>query len=64
MYDGSLGIITAIAAVKTLKVKGKLDSFPRPIEASLIIPSLDVKLEKENLTSLMDMPEDIYVYKV
>jgi allantoate deiminase len=32
MYDGSLGIIVAIAAVKALNIEGKLDSFPRPVE--------------------------------
>ena len=32
MYDGALGIITAIAAVKALKIKGQLQNFPRPIE--------------------------------
>lgn len=32
MFDGSLGIISAIAAVKALHVSGKLESFPRPIE--------------------------------
>ena len=32
MYDGALGIITAIAAVKALKIKGQLNNFPRPIE--------------------------------
>ncbi|XP_024392183.1 allantoate deiminase 2 [Physcomitrium patens] len=31
-YDGALGIVTAIAAVKVLKVEGKLHQFPRPIE--------------------------------
>lgn len=31
-YDGALGIVTAIAAVKALKVEGKLQQFPRPIE--------------------------------
>lgn len=32
MYDGALGIIVAIAAVKALHVNGDLDTFPRPIE--------------------------------
>ncbi|KAJ7513462.1 hypothetical protein O6H91_23G000700 [Diphasiastrum complanatum] len=31
-YDGALGIVTAIAAVKSLNKKGKLFRFPRPIE--------------------------------
>jgi allantoate deiminase len=31
-YDGALGIVTAIAAVKVLKIEGKLQQFPRPIE--------------------------------
>ncbi|KAG0589288.1 hypothetical protein M758_1G008900 [Ceratodon purpureus] len=31
-YDGALGIVTAIAAVKALKIEGKLQQFPRPIE--------------------------------
>lgn len=31
-YDGALGIVTAIAAVKGLKKEGKLRQFPRPIE--------------------------------
>lgn len=31
-YDGALGIVAAIAAVKALKLEGKLKQFPRPIE--------------------------------
>lgn len=31
-YDGALGIVAAIAAVKALKMEGKLQQFPRPIE--------------------------------
>ncbi|KAH7365903.1 hypothetical protein KP509_18G052300 [Ceratopteris richardii] len=31
-YDGALGIIVAIAAVKSLHVHGLLEKFPRPIE--------------------------------
>lgn len=31
-YDGPLGIVAAIAAVKVLKMEGKLQQFPRPIE--------------------------------
>lgn len=32
LYDGALGIVTAIAAVKALHVSGDSDRFPRPIE--------------------------------
>lgn len=35
-YDGALGIVTAIAAVKALKVEGKLQQFPRPIEVGSV----------------------------
>jgi len=31
-YDGALGIVAAIGAVKVLKLEGKLQQFPRPIE--------------------------------
>lgn len=32
MYDGSLGIICAISALKVLKVTGKLQRLTRPVE--------------------------------
>jgi allantoate deiminase len=32
MYDGTLGIICAISAVKALKISGKLEKLQRPIE--------------------------------
>jgi len=32
MYDGSLGIISAISALKVLKVTGKLQRLTRPVE--------------------------------
>ena len=35
-YDGALGIVTAIAAVKALKIEGKLQLFPRPIEVGSV----------------------------
>lgn len=35
-YDGALGIVTAIAAVKALKIEGKLQQFPRPIEVGSV----------------------------
>uniref|UniRef100_A0A0C9S7V2 allantoate deiminase n=1 Tax=Wollemia nobilis TaxID=56998 RepID=A0A0C9S7V2_9CONI len=31
-YDGSLGIICALAAIKALKMSGKLEKLPRPVE--------------------------------
>lgn len=31
-YDGALSIVAAIGAVKVLKLEGKLQQFPRPIE--------------------------------
>lgn len=38
-YDGALGIVTAIAAVKVLKIEGKLQQFPRPIEVGCLSSS-------------------------
>lgn len=35
-YDGALGIVTAIGAVKALRVDGKLQQFPRPIEVGCL----------------------------
>lgn len=35
-YDGALGIVAAIGAVKALKTEGKLQQFPRPIEVGLL----------------------------
>ncbi|GLJ39369.1 hypothetical protein SUGI_0803960 [Cryptomeria japonica] len=32
MYDGSLGIICALAALKALRISGKLEELPRPVE--------------------------------
>ena len=32
MYDGTLGIICAISAVKALKMSGQLEKLQRPIE--------------------------------
>lgn len=34
MYDGSLGIICAISALKVLKISGKLEKLHRPVEVS------------------------------
>jgi hypothetical protein len=34
-YDGALGILTAIAAVKVLNREGKSHLFPHPIEVCL-----------------------------
>ena len=34
MYDGALGIICAISALKVLKNIGKLDELLRPVEVS------------------------------
>lgn len=34
MFDGSLGIICAVSALKVLKVSGKLGKLSRPVEAS------------------------------
>jgi allantoate deiminase len=32
MYDGALGIVCAISALKVLKVTGKLERLTRPVE--------------------------------
>ncbi|RYR13415.1 hypothetical protein Ahy_B04g070430 isoform E [Arachis hypogaea] len=32
MFDGSLGIVSAISALKALKVNGKLEKLKRPVE--------------------------------
>ena len=40
-YDGALGIVTAIAAVKVLKVEGWLQQFPRPIEVGSVFMASD-----------------------
>ena len=34
IFDGSLGIISALAALKVLNVNGKLGTLKRPIEVS------------------------------
>lgn len=34
IYDGSLGIICAISALKVLKVTGKLQRLTRPVEVT------------------------------
>lgn len=35
-YDGALGILVAIAAVKALQKSGRLGDFPRPIEVKCV----------------------------
>jgi len=36
MFDGSLGIVSAISALKAMHVNGKLEKLKRPVEVSQV----------------------------
>lgn len=44
MYDGTLGVICAISAVKALKISGKLAKLQRPIEVLVSHSSVVIKV--------------------
>eukprot|EP00249_Psilotum_nudum_P021140 c27989_g1_i2 orf=778-2229(+) len=52
MYDGALGIISAIAAVKALRVSNKLNNFPRPIEVIAFSDEEGVRFQSTFLGSM------------
>ncbi|KAH9316274.1 hypothetical protein KI387_024901, partial [Taxus chinensis] len=62
MYDGSLGIICALAAIKALKISGKLEELPRPVEVIAFSDEEGVRFHSTFLGSAAIagiLPEDI-----
>ncbi|KAF7104093.1 hypothetical protein CFC21_105018 [Triticum aestivum] len=50
MYDGALGIICAISALKVLRVTGKLQRLTRPVEHSVLVSLQSVSWLREPLS--------------
>lgn len=36
MFDGALGIVTAVSALKVLKIRGMLENLKRPVEVTTL----------------------------
>ena len=52
-FDGALGIVSAISAVKALKVNGKLDKLRRPVEVSIFF-ILEIFMFNYSICKMLD----------